>query len=158
MKTMIVDSCISRAQNALIAEFNEFAKTHECGSRALAIPVVLADTLLQVVKIPLAIIEYVAFAAINLFGAAFSEKCASYDAIFCFEEALHQCVDAIALPLRFLWQIPPTICYPERVGSIRWGCKNIGNPSNRIIDYSNHVILTNGELLSWFGIATPQKV
>lgn len=163
MKTAIVESCLSRAQTAMCDSFSLFADENECCGRALAIPLVLADTLVQVVKISLAIIEQIALSAINLFGAAFSEKCACSDGIDCLEEALHHVAEAIVLPFRFVFQIVATIRYPERAGSIHW-CRNLGKPCYPVMKYfdfskqKSQVLLTNGELLSWFGIATPQKV
>lgn len=168
MQSMIVESCLTRAQNAMYMSFNEGAEESPCAARIVAIPVAIADALLQGLKIPLTIIERVAFALINLFGAAFSTKCTVKDALQHFEGMLIQPVRAVVLPFKLIYKIIANLYNPAYAQSMT-DSLGIGRPDFPVIfqvyyDLNDErrdkhpTYLTNKEIFAWFGISTPTPV
>lgn len=82
MKSMITYHYLSKAQNDIYNKLNAYSKEQPFLGRLVSIPAAIGDVSLQTLKTPLTVIEYLAFAAINLFGAAFHEKCNLKDTLW----------------------------------------------------------------------------
>lgn len=82
MRGYTVDYHISRLQQGMYSELNEFSSSNEMLGRLSSIPVATADVALETLKTPLRVIEKLAFAVINLLGATFFSSCTLKGAMF----------------------------------------------------------------------------
>lgn len=82
MKSMITYYYLSKAQNDIYSKLNVYSKEQPFLGRLVSIPAAIGDVGLQTLKTPLMVIEDLAFAAINLFGAAFHKKCNLKDTLW----------------------------------------------------------------------------
>lgn len=123
MLSNIIHNEISKAQNQMHRDFNDFSEQHEIIGRLLALPVAFVDVTLETFKVPLAVIEYLALAAINLIGAIFDpDKYTIKHALLAFEVSLLSVLKiplALALlPIKLLFQTGAIFIHPELANSI----------------------------------------
>lgn len=134
MRTYFVNQKISELQDQLYSKLNNFSQSNKTLGRFCSIPVSILDVALDTFKSPLGAIEYVAMAAINLIGAAFSKEftlkgftfkeLTLKDALGCTEFALGAAVNIpvklVVAPVKIIFQFIAIIINPEKVQSINY--------------------------------------
>lgn len=140
MRTYIVEHNISQLQNDMYRKVHEFANTYENVGFLCAIPVAIFDVSLETFKTPLKVIEYLAYTAINVFGAACFYDCNFKDALFNAQATLnHIAITPVAVvmaPLKLIYQVFAIALDPEDVKSINY-FQALGSSGYRLAQYSN---------------------
>lgn len=114
---------INDCQDDMYQAFNKFSKDHSVSGRLLALPIALADVLLDITKYPLSAIEEVAQSVFQLFGALCREDCTINGAIYHLHFGLSN-IPATAIELAFgvvklFYQTLAVFYDPTTVNSIR---------------------------------------
>lgn len=134
MKSFLVREVTVSLQDGLYDKLNKFSRSHAILGRFCAVPVSLLDVGLETLRTPLSAIHCVAMAAINLIGAAFSEKFTLKDVIFFVEgalgNALHTPIALAMAPIKLIFQFSVIIINPEKVNSINPFNPTFGAPPN----------------------------
>lgn len=107
MKANTVFTKTRDCQDVLYKELNNYSEKHKVLGRLCALPVSLIDVTMDVLKVPLVVIENVAKAALNLIGAAFFKDCNIKDALYNVEIAA---VNFVCIPIK-LGMAPLKIVY-----------------------------------------------
>ncbi|MCE2983210.1 MAG: hypothetical protein LW832_06555 [Parachlamydia sp.] len=68
----LITKCAYNTQYILYDRLNDFSTPYPVAGRFVALPVALVDVGIDILKLPIAAIEFLGLAAINLVGAAFS--------------------------------------------------------------------------------------
>lgn len=124
MRTYFFHQKIVNLQDELYSKLNNFSQSNKTQGRFCSIPVSILDVALDTFKSPLAAIEYLAMAAINLVRAAFSKQFTLKDALACTEFALGSAVNIpvklVLAPVKIIFQLFAIIMNPEKVQSIHY--------------------------------------
>ena len=122
MDSHLVELYFINLQNTIYCELNVFSKSNKIAGRFCSIPISLLDVGLETLKTPLSAIEFVAMAAINLIGAAFSTEYTLKDALLLTGRALDRIATIptklVMAPIKIAFQLFAIIINPEKVQSI----------------------------------------
>ena len=122
MRLHLVDDSFIKLQNNIYSKLNTFSKSNKIAGRFCSIPISLLDVGLETLKTPLSAIEFVAMAAINLIGAAFSTEYTLKDALLLTGRALDRIATIptklVMAPIKIAFQLFAIIINPEKVQSI----------------------------------------
>jgi len=127
MKSCIVSTYIAKMQNDMYFSVNKFSREDKCQKffgRLSSIPVSVLDVALETIKTPLQIIECLAFAVINAFGALYSSRCNLKDALLNTEGMFSRvaCLPVVAAlaSLKIIYQLFAIAFEPTTIGSINY--------------------------------------
>jgi len=124
MKSHLVLKTVTDLQDGIYSKLNNFSQSNKIAGRFFSIPISILDVVLDTLKTPLAAIEFVAMVAINLIGAAFSNKYTLKDALAHTEWALTgiACtpVKLVMAPIKIAFQFFAILVNPEKVQSINY--------------------------------------
>lgn len=124
MRSQSVSTKTLELQDNLYVKLNSVSRVNKNWGRLYSVPVALLDVALDTFKAPLAAIEYVGLAGINLFEAACSKEYTLKDALVCTQIALEATVSfpiaLIVAPFKVIFQVFAIIINPKKVQSISW--------------------------------------
>lgn len=123
MRSDWVSGCLVEMQLDAYQAHKAFSKKHQFLGRLCGVPAAMCDVIYDTSVIWSAV-EHLAFAAINLVGAAYSNKCTIKDAIFNFEVACMEtasfCIKMVLFPIKFLFQVCIILINPVKYRPINY--------------------------------------
>lgn len=142
MRSNQVDEFFTRCQYRMYAELNRTSEKNPPLGYLFAIPVVMADVALKLIKVIAQVIESLVLAIFNLIGATcgkhaeWAHGCQIKDTIYyvekMFKKIAYVAVAALLTPIYLIYQLTISFMYPTKVNPIHEklaiNCVEISNP------------------------------